>query len=188
MAVHGSTDAARTAADIVLLTPGLSPIVDGIKTSRAIFQRLQSYALYRISSTIHFLIFFFVITLAEDWQMPPIFLILISVLNDAATMIMTIDNVTISKHPNTWRLKLLVFLSTILAAFLSFFSFAHFYIFRDVIKVTPGQLSTVMYLHISAGKKEKEKKKWQVYRLTPCSQHLILLYFLLVPSHFSGEV
>ncbi|ORE03094.1 plasma-membrane proton-efflux P-type ATPase [Rhizopus microsporus var. microsporus] len=150
IAVHGSTDAARTAADIVLLTPGLSPIVDGIKTSRAIFQRLQSYALYRISSTIHFLIFFFVITLAEDWQMPPIFLILISVLNDAATMIMTIDNVTISKHPNTWRLRLLVFLSTILAVFLSFFSFAHFYIFRDVIKVTPGQLSTVMYLHISA--------------------------------------
>ncbi|KAG1055629.1 hypothetical protein G6F43_002428 [Rhizopus delemar] len=150
IAVHGSTDAARTAADIVLLSPGLSAIVDGIKTSRAIFQRLQSYALYRISSTIHFLIFFFVITLAEDWQMPPIFLILISVLNDAATMIMTVDNVTISKYPNTWRLKLLVVLSTVLAVFLSLFSFAHFYIFRDVIKVTSGQLSTVMYLHISA--------------------------------------
>lgn len=154
IAVHGSTDAARTAADIVLLSPGLSAIVDGIKTSRAIFQRLQSYALYRISSTIHFLIFFFVITLAEDWQMPPIFLILISVLNDAATMIMTVDNVTISKYPNTWRLKLLVVLSTVLAIFLSLFSFAHFYIFRDVIKVTSGQLSTVMYLHISAGKKK----------------------------------
>ncbi|KAG1472104.1 hypothetical protein G6F56_001741 [Rhizopus delemar] len=150
IAVHGSTDAARTAADIVLLSPGLSAIVDGIKTSRAIFQRLQSYALYRISSTIHFLIFFFIITLAENWQMPPIFLILISVLNDAATMIMTVDNVTISKHPNTWRLRLLVVLSTVLAFFLSLVSFAHFYMFRDVIKVTSGQLSTVMYLHISA--------------------------------------
>ncbi|CAO3664221.1 unnamed protein product [Rhizopus stolonifer] len=150
IAVHGSTDAARTAADIVLLSPGLSAIVDGIKTSRAIFQRLQSYALYRISSTIHFLIFFFVITLAENWQMPPVFLILISVLNDAATMIMTVDNVTISKHPNSWRLRLLVVLSTVLAFFLSLVSFAHFYIFRDVVKVTNGQLSTVMYLHISA--------------------------------------
>jgi magnesium-transporting ATPase (P-type) len=152
IAVHGSTDAARTAADIVLLAPGLSAIIDGIKTSRAIFQRLQSYALYRISSTIHFLIFFFVITLAEDWQMPPIFLILISVLNDAATMIMTVDNVTISKSPNVWRLRLLVVLSTVLAGFLSLFSFAHFYIFRDVIKVTDGQLYSIMYLHISAGK------------------------------------
>lgn len=150
IAVHGSTDAARTASDIVLLAPGLSAIIDGIKTSRAIFQRLQSYALYRISSTIHFLIFFFVITLAEDWSMPPIFLILISVLNDAATMIMTVDNVTISKTPNIWRLRLLVVLSSVLAVFLSLFSFAHFYIFRDVLKSTPGELYTIMYLHISA--------------------------------------
>ncbi|KAI8978156.1 plasma-membrane proton-efflux P-type ATPase [Pilobolus umbonatus] len=149
IAVHGSTDAARTAADIVLLAPGLSAIIDGIKTSRAIFQRLQSYALYRIASTIHFLLFFFVITLAEDWKMPPIFLILISVLNDAATMIMAVDNVTISKEPNVWRLRRLLLLATVLAAFLSLFSFAHFYIFRDVLLVTPGQLSTVMYLHIS---------------------------------------
>ncbi|KAL9550384.1 hypothetical protein MBANPS3_004753 [Mucor bainieri] len=149
IAVHGSTDAARTASDIVLLSPGLAAIIDGIKTSRAIFQRLQSYALYRIASTIHFLIFFFAITLAEDWSMPPIFLILISVLNDAATMIMTVDNVTISKRPNVWRLRLLVVLSTVLALFLSLFSFAHFYIFRDVLKVTEGQLYTIMYLHIS---------------------------------------
>lgn len=152
IAVHGSTDAARTASDIVLLSPGLAAIIDGIKTSRAIFQRLQSYTLYRISSTLHFLVFFFVITLAEDWSMPPIFLILISVLNDAATMIMTIDNVTISKKPNVWRLRLLVILSSVLAVFLSFFSFAHFYIFRDVLKVTPGELYTIMYLHISCGK------------------------------------
>lgn len=152
IAVHGSTDAARTASDIVLLSPGLSAIIDGIKTSRAIFQRLQSYALYRIASTIHFLIFFFVITLAENWAMPPILLILISVLNDAATLIMTVDHVNISKKPSRWRLKLLVVLSTILALVLSLFSFLHFYIFRDVLKVTPGELYTVMYLHISCGK------------------------------------
>lgn len=46
IAVHGCTDAARSAADVVLLAPGLSSIVDGIKTSRAIFQRMRSYALY----------------------------------------------------------------------------------------------------------------------------------------------
>jgi H+-transporting ATPase len=97
-----------------------------------------------------------VITLAEDWKMPPIFLILISLLNDAATLIMAVDNVTISKAPNVWRLKLLLTLSTVLAAFLSLFSFAHFYIFRDVVKVTDGQLYTIMYLHISCGKKKKK--------------------------------
>ncbi|KAG0854267.1 hypothetical protein G6F17_006498 [Rhizopus arrhizus] len=150
IAVAGATDAARSASDIVLLEPGLSAIIDGIKISRVIFQRLQSYALYRITSTIHFLLFFFVITLAEDWKMPPVFLILISLLNDAATLIMAVDNVSISHSPNMWRLRLMIVLSFVLAIALSLFSFAHFYIFRDVLHVTPGELSTIMYLHISS--------------------------------------
>ena len=40
IAVSGATDAARAAADIVLLTPGLSVIIDAIKESRKIFQRM----------------------------------------------------------------------------------------------------------------------------------------------------
>ncbi|RCH82098.1 hypothetical protein CU098_002499, partial [Rhizopus stolonifer] len=80
IAVEGCTDAARSAADIVLLAPGLSTIIDGVKTSRAIFQRLRSYALYRITSTIHFLLFMFIITLVENWNMPAILLIMICVL------------------------------------------------------------------------------------------------------------
>lgn len=157
IAVAGSTDAARAAADIVLLAPGLSAIIDGIKVSRVIFQRLQSYALYRITSTIHFLLFFFVITLAEGWKMPPVFLILISLLNDAATLIMAVDNVQVSRTPNMWRLQLLIVLSFVLAIALSAFSFAHFYIFRDVLGFTPPEISTIMYLHISSGKKKKKK-------------------------------
>ncbi|CAO3600098.1 unnamed protein product [Absidia cylindrospora] len=150
IAVEGSTDAARSASDVVLLEPGLSAIIEAVKTSRVIFHRLHSYALYRIASTIHFLLFFFVITLAEDWQMPPVFLILISVLNDAATLIMAVDNVTVSKQPQLWRLPLLIFLSCVLAILLAAFSFAHFYIFRDVIHVPAEQLATIMYLHISS--------------------------------------
>ncbi|KAI7907107.1 plasma-membrane proton-efflux P-type ATPase [Cokeromyces recurvatus] len=150
IAVAGSTDAARSASDIVLLAPGLSAIIDGIKVSRVIFQRLQSYALYRITSTIHFLLFFFVITMVENWKMPPVFLILISLLNDAATLIMAVDNVAISHTPDMWRLRLLLVLSCVLAIVLSGFSFAHFYIFRNILHVTPGELSTIMYLHISS--------------------------------------
>ena len=47
IAVSGATDAARAAASIVLLTPGLSVIIDAIKESRRIFQRMNSYAIYR---------------------------------------------------------------------------------------------------------------------------------------------
>ncbi|KAI8097948.1 plasma-membrane proton-efflux P-type ATPase [Gilbertella persicaria] len=150
IAVEGCTDAARSAADIVLLAPGLSTIIDGVKTSRAIFQRLRSYALYRITSTIHFLLFMFIITLVENWNMPAILLIMICVLNDAATLVISVDNTEISERPDKWRIGQLLTLSTILAILLSALSFAHFYIARDVFHVTPYQLHSIMYLHISS--------------------------------------
>ena len=45
IAVSSATDAARAAAAIVLMTPGLSVIIDGIKESRRIFQRMNRQAL-----------------------------------------------------------------------------------------------------------------------------------------------
>jgi H+-transporting ATPase len=57
IAVSGATDAARAAAAIVLLTPGLSVIIDAIKESRRIFQRMNSYAIYRIAETLRVLLF-----------------------------------------------------------------------------------------------------------------------------------
>ncbi|CAG8522953.1 9498_t:CDS:2 [Acaulospora colombiana] len=100
IAVEGCTDAARSAADIVLLASGLSTIVDGIMTSRAIFQRMRSYALYRITSTIQFLLFFFFIILIEGWTLPAVLVILIALLNDAATLVISIDNVQRSTFLN----------------------------------------------------------------------------------------
>ena len=57
IAVSGATDAARAAASIVLMTPGLSVIIDAIKESRKIFQRMNSYAIYRIAETLRVLFF-----------------------------------------------------------------------------------------------------------------------------------
>ena len=52
IAVSDATDAARAAASMVLMTAGLSVIIDAIKESRKIFQRMNSYAIYRIAETI----------------------------------------------------------------------------------------------------------------------------------------
>ena len=57
IAVDGATDAARAAAAIVLLLPGLSVIIDAIKESRKIFRRMTNYAIYRIAETIRVLLF-----------------------------------------------------------------------------------------------------------------------------------
>jgi len=58
IAVEGSTDAARAAADIVLTNPGLSTIVTAIHLSRKIFQRVKNYLIYRIASSFMLGMFF----------------------------------------------------------------------------------------------------------------------------------
>ncbi|KAJ3080554.1 hypothetical protein HK100_010116, partial [Physocladia obscura] len=128
IAVEGCTDAARSASDIVLLASGLSTIVDGVKTSRAIFQRMRSYALYRIASTIHFLLFFFVSICAYGFSLPPILIILIAVLNDAATLVISVDNAQISYRPDKWRLGQLLTLSFVLGFLLMIISWIHFFV------------------------------------------------------------
>ena len=41
-----------------MMTPGLSVIIDGIKESRRIgFQRMNSYAIYRVAETLRMLLF-----------------------------------------------------------------------------------------------------------------------------------
>jgi magnesium-transporting ATPase (P-type) len=56
IAVSDPTDAARAAAAIVLMTPGLSVIIDAIKESWKIFQRMNSYAIYRIAETLRVIV------------------------------------------------------------------------------------------------------------------------------------
>jgi len=65
IAVSDATDAARAAAAIVLMTPGLSVIIDAIKESPRIFQRMNSYAIYRIAETLRVL--FFMTPLGWGW-------------------------------------------------------------------------------------------------------------------------
>ncbi|KAG0289061.1 hypothetical protein BGZ96_007296 [Linnemannia gamsii] len=162
IAVHGCTDAARSAADIVLLAPGLSTIVDGLLTSRAIFQRMRSYALYRITSTVHFLMFFFVVILAFDWTLPAKLLVLICILNDLASLVIAVDNAQISAKPDKWRVGQLIFLSCLLGILLTGLSFGHFFYFWKVLGYFPHpesdgdmtvvdrRLDSIMYLHISS--------------------------------------
>mmetsp|Transcript_9576 Transcript_9576/g.19244 ORF Transcript_9576/g.19244 Transcript_9576/m.19244 type:complete len:660 (-) Transcript_9576:1436-3415(-) len=60
IAVAGSSDAARGAADIVLTREGLSTIVGAINRSRQIFRRLEAYVIYRLASSALILGFFFI--------------------------------------------------------------------------------------------------------------------------------
>ncbi len=100
IAVSGATDAARAAADIALLTPGLSVIIDAIKESRKIFQRMNSYAVYRIAETIRVLLFMTLsILFFNFYPVTAVMIILLALLNDGAILSIAYDRVIHGTRP-----------------------------------------------------------------------------------------
>ena len=93
-AVSGATDAARAAASIVLVAPGLSVIIDAIKESRKIFQRMNSYAMYRIAETLRVLLFMtLAIVVFKFYPLTAIMIVMLALLNDGAILSIAYDNV-----------------------------------------------------------------------------------------------
>ncbi len=100
IAVAGATDAARAAADIVLLAPGLSTIVEAIHGAREVFQRMNNYAIYRITETIRVVLFVTVAILAFGFfPVTPIQIVLLALLNDAAILSIAYDRVRAASRP-----------------------------------------------------------------------------------------
>lgn len=125
IAVEGSTDAARAAADIVLTEPGLSVIIDAMQMSRKIFQRVRNYCIFRISGTIQLIFFFFVAvffspkkfysdTDINNFRLPVLAVVLITLVNDACVLTISRDNVNASKDPQAWHLKEVFIISAVL--------------------------------------------------------------------------
>jgi magnesium-transporting ATPase (P-type) len=115
IAVSGATDAARAAAAIVLLTPGLSVIIDAIKEGRKTFQHMNSYAIYRITETIRVLLFLTLsILIFNFYPVTPIMIVLLALLNDGAILSIAYDHVRYSDEPERWQMPTILGLATVL--------------------------------------------------------------------------
>ena len=106
IAVSGATDAARAAADIVLMAPGLSVIVDAIKESRQIFERMKSYTIFRIAETIRVIIFMtLAIVIYDFYPITALMIIMLALLNDIPIMSIAYDNTKLRETPVRWDMK-----------------------------------------------------------------------------------
>jgi H+-transporting ATPase len=115
IAVSGATDAARAAASIVLLASGLSVIIDAIKESRRIFQRMNSYAIYRIAETLRVLLFMTLAILVFNfYPVTAVMIVMIALLNDGAILSIAYDNVHYKDKPEAWNMRLVLGISTVL--------------------------------------------------------------------------
>jgi len=150
IAVSGATDAARAAASIVLMKPGLSVIIDAIRESRKIFQRMTNYAIYRIAETIRALLFLTLAILTFNvYPVTAIMIILLAVLNDGAILSIAYDHVRYSNRPERWNMWTVLGVATTLGIFGVIESFGLMYLGENVFNLNLGTLQTMMYLKLS---------------------------------------
>ncbi|KAJ0161887.1 Plasma membrane ATPase [Colletotrichum higginsianum IMI 349063] len=119
IAVEGASDAARSAADIVFLAPGLGAIIDALKTSRQIFHRMYAYVVYRIALSIHLEIFLGLWIAILDTSLNIELVVFIAIFADIATLAIAYDNAPFSKSPVKWNLPKLWGMSVLLGIVLA---------------------------------------------------------------------
>ncbi|MBU4357020.1 MAG: HAD-IC family P-type ATPase, partial [Proteobacteria bacterium] len=150
IAVSGATDAARAAASIVLMTPGLSVIVDAIKESRKIFQRMNSYAIYRIAETLRVLLFMTLAILVFNfYPMTAVMIVMLALLNDGAILSIAYDNVHYQDQPEAWNMRLVLGVATVLGVIGPVAAFGLFYLGERVYHLDRAHIQTLMYLMLS---------------------------------------
>jgi H+-transporting ATPase len=150
IAVSGATDAARAAAAIVLMTPGLSVIIDAIKESRRIFQRMNSYAIYRIAETLRVLFFMtLAILIFNFYPLTAVMIVMLALLNDGAILSIAYDNVHYKDKPEAWNMRMVLGVSTALGIIGVVSAFGLFYLGERVFKLDRAHIQTLMYLKLS---------------------------------------
>ena len=128
IAVAGATDAARGAADMVLLREGLSVIIKAIIGSRCIFQRMRSYSTYACCTTIRIVTTFSLLACIWQFSYPPFLVLIIALLNDGTIMTVSTDRVHPSMRPDAWRLPEIFVIAFVLGLYLTLSSLIFFYL------------------------------------------------------------
>jgi H+-transporting ATPase len=150
IAVSGATDAARAAASIVLMAPGLSVIIDAIKEARRIVQRMNSYAIYRIAETLRVLLLMTLSILVFNfYPVTAVMIVMLALLNDGAILSIAYDNVLYKNAPEAWDMRTVLVVATVLGITGVTAAFGLFYLGDRVFHIGRPQLQTLMYLKLS---------------------------------------
>lgn len=148
-AVSAATDAARAASDIVLTQPGLGVIIGAIEEARRIFERMLSYATFRIAETMRMVLFIAgTIVFLGIYPVTAIMVALVAILNDIPIMTIATDNTRTSPEPVRWNMRWVLADASILglfgvmaSAFLVWFARAH-------LRLPLAELQTLIFLKL----------------------------------------
>jgi H+-transporting ATPase len=150
IAVAGATDAAKSAADIVLTKPGLSVIIDAIEQSRAIFRRMENYSVYRIAETVRVLIFLTLcIVLLNFYPVSALMIVVLAILNDLPIMMIAYDNAPVAPKPVRWQMNRIMTLASILGILGVVSSFILLWMAKVYFHLDPAVIQTLIFLKLA---------------------------------------
>lgn len=150
IAVSGATDAARAAADLILTKPGLSVIINAVSEARKIFERMNSYAMYRVIETIR--IMFFVVlamTIFNFYPITALMIILLAFFNDVPIMAIAYDNTYLSKKPVRWNMRRIFSISTVLGLIGVLETFGILLIAKEYMHLDIAHIQTFIFLKLA---------------------------------------
>lgn len=149
IAVSGATDAARAAADLVLMLPGISVIIDAIKLARVTFERMKSYTIYRIAETIRVILFMTLSILVFNfYPLTAIMIILLALLNDIPILTIATDHTKIDPKPVHWSNSELLGLSTLIGTAGVISSFLIFFLLEKYSHLSQPVIQTGMFVKL----------------------------------------
>jgi magnesium-transporting ATPase (P-type) len=105
IAVSTATDVAKGAASVVLTAPGLTNIIALVEQGRAIYQRILTWIVNKISRTIlkaAFVAIAYVVT--GKFVVSAFAMLLLTFMTDFAKIALSTDQVRASKKPETWNI------------------------------------------------------------------------------------
>ncbi len=132
IAVSDATDAARAAADIILTAPGLGVINEAIQQARITFERMKSYATFRIAETIRIILFMTLsIVIFDFYPITALMIILLALLNDIPILAIAYDRPRVHPAPVRWNMPELLTVSSVLGITGVVSSFVLFFLLQD---------------------------------------------------------
>ena len=150
IAVSGATDAARAAASLVLTAPGLSVIIRAVEEARRIFERMNSYAIYRITETIRIMVFVVLAMMVFNfYPITAIMIILLAFLNDIPIMTIAYDRTGLEPNPVHWNMHRVIEVSTVMGLTGVAGSFLMLYLAVDWLHLTIPQVQTYIFLKMA---------------------------------------
>ncbi len=147
IAVRDATDVAKAAASLVLTKEGLVNIVDAIKVSRCIYQRMLTYTLNKIIKTFAISILLGLgLILTNQFIISQLLIVLLLFANDFISMSISTDRVHFSRTPDQWDIRKLMGVGGIFALLVLLFSFFILYVGMTFLHLSIEEIRTLVFL------------------------------------------